>query len=279
MKQIASRQNPLVARCRAVARNEMRALMLLDGAHLVGEAIAAGAKIVNAVVLSSQTSRPEIAALVDRLEQRGIPVASATSAVMAAVSPVRSTSAIVALAARPDRKSADLFKAAAGMVVVACGVQDPGNVGAIVRVAEAGGATGVVATAGSADPHGWKALRGSMGSALRLPIARCGSPADAVAAARAHACAVVATLPRGGRPFTDARLDGPLAILVGGEGAGLPDSVVDAADERVTIPMRSPVESLNAAVTAALLVYEARRQRSAMASAGQREARRARGGR
>ena len=86
--------------------------------------------------------------------------------------------------------------------------------------------------------------------------------ATAVADARRHGCRIVATVPRGGRSLFDVDLTGPVAVLIGGEGAGLPPALVDAADERVTIPMQAPVESLNAAVTAALIVYEARRQRA-----------------
>jgi TrmH family RNA methyltransferase len=149
------------------------------------------------------------------------------------------------------------------LVVIVVDVQDPGNAGAIVRVAEAGGATGVIASGVTADPFGWKALRGSMGSALRLPVVNGGAAAEAIADARRHGCRVIAAAPRGGRSVFDIDLTGPVAILIGGEGPGLAPSVVDAADERVTIPMQAPVESLNAAVTAALLVYEARRQRQA----------------
>jgi len=141
-------------------------------------------------------------------------------------------------------------------------VQDPGNLGAIVRVAEAAGGTGVVAAGASANPFGWKALRGSMGSGLRLPMAIGIDAGAAVADARKHGCRIVATAPRGGTPIFDVDLKGPLAVLIGGEGPGLPPALVDAADERVTIPMQAPVESLNAAVTAALILYEARRQRS-----------------
>jgi len=141
-------------------------------------------------------------------------------------------------------------------------VQDPGNVGAIVRVAEAAGSTGLVAAAGSASPFGWKALRGSMGSALRLPVVAGVTADEAVAIGRGRGCRIVAAVPRDGRPIFDADLAGPLVILIGGEGRGLPGPLADAADERVTIPMQAPVESLNAAVTAALLLYEARRQRS-----------------
>ena len=89
---------------------------------------------------------------------------------MDALSPVRSSSAIVALAERPRDRSTRVYAGAGPLVVIAVDVQDPGNLGAIVRVAEAAGATGVVAAGASADPFGWKALRGSMGSALRLPI-------------------------------------------------------------------------------------------------------------
>ena len=140
-------------------------------------------------------------------------------------------------------------------------VQDPGNVGAIARVAEAGGATGLIAAGASADPFGWKALRGSMGSSLRLPVVSA-SAAEAIADARRHDCRIVAAVPRDGRTLYDAQLGGPVAILIGGEGAGLPPALCDSADERVTIPMAPPVESLNTAVAAALVVYEARRQRA-----------------
>ena len=88
-------------------------------------------------------------------------------------------------------------------MLIACDVQDPGNLGAIVRVAEAAGASGLIAAGQCADPFSWKALRGSMGSALRLPIA-IGDTADAATAeARRHGCRVVATLPRDGTPLFD----------------------------------------------------------------------------
>jgi TrmH family RNA methyltransferase len=130
-----------------------------------------------------------------------------------------------------------------------------------VRVAEAGGASGVVVAGTSADPYGWKALRGSMGSALRLPIERTSLLDDAVRGARARGCRLIATLPRGGRALGEVDLRSAAAILIGGEGAGLPEAIVRQADERLSIPMRPPVESLNAATAAALVVYEARRQR------------------
>jgi TrmH family RNA methyltransferase len=261
MKQIASRQNPLIARFRAAAHNEDRAVVLLDGPHLVAEAIAAGMQIADAVVSSGERSRPDMMDLVGALERSGVPVSEATSAVMAAVSPVRSASAIVALGARPSDRRAAIFGHSRPVVVMACGVQDPGNVGAIVRVAEAASATGFVAAGPSADPFAWKALRGSMGSALRLPVAIEADEQVVLDHARKSGCRIVVAVPRGGQRLFDADLTGPLLIAVGGEGAGLSPIVSAAADIRITIPMAAPVESLNTAVSAALLLYEAARQR------------------
>jgi TrmH family RNA methyltransferase len=260
MKRISSRQNPLIARFRAAIHNEDRQSLLLDGPHLVGEAIAAGIKIDHVMVSSGDQANPEIAALLDSLERHGSDVSEATSAVMAAVSPVRSPSAIVALGARPA--PAGVFGGPDEFVVIACGVQDPGNVGAIVRVAEAAAATGFIAAGPTADPFAWKALRGSMGSALRLPIAVDADEATAVAEARTRGCRVAAAVPRGGTPLFGADLTGPLALLVGAEGAGLPAGLADSADIRLTIPMAPRVESLNTAVSAALMLYEAMRQRA-----------------
>jgi TrmH family RNA methyltransferase len=186
---------------------------------------------------------------------------------MNALSPVQSASPVVAIAARPvddasrDSRASRVY-GGVPLILIALDVQDPGNVGAIVRVAEAGGASGVVCAGACADPFGWKALRGSLGSALRLPILVHRDSREAIDEARRHRCRIVATAPRGGQPLFDADLRGPLAVLIGGEGAGLAASQIGEADARITIPMQSPVESLNTAVSAALIVYEARRQRA-----------------
>lgn len=263
MRHITSRQNPLVTHYRAVAGGDDRTVMLLDGPHLVADALAAGASLTQAAVTPAALDDPDTRALAAKLDEAGVEVVSVTAPVMAALSPVRSPSPIVALAVRRVGQLRDLFGPAEPIVVCIYDVQDPGNVGAIIRVAEAGGATGVITAGQSADAFGWKALRGSMGSALRLPIVPAADLLDPLREARNRGCRIVAAVPRGGRAPDLLPLDGPLVILVGGEGRGLPPELVEAADARVTIPMARPVESLNAAVCAALLVYEARRQRLA----------------
>jgi TrmH family RNA methyltransferase len=258
---ITSRQNPLVARYRAIARGDDKDVLLLDGPHLVADALDAGLVLRQAAVASDALSRPGIRTLVARLAEMDVEVVTAAAPVMDVISPVRSSSAIVAIAARPAPDEGRLYAGGVPLVVIASDVQDPGNLGAIVRVAEAASATGVVAAGACADPFGWKALRGAMGSSLRLPIAVRDHADQALAEARRHGCRIVATTPRGGRSLFEINLKMPAAVLIGGEGPGLAPALVEAADERVTIPMQAPVESLNAAVTAALIVFEARRQR------------------
>ena len=235
--------------------------MLLDGAHLIADAIAAAITFQLAAVTPASSEEADVRVLVESLQHRGVEVVVVSASVMEAVSPVKTPSGIVALAQRPAVSADRLYGGPASLVVSAVDVQDPGNLGAIVRVAEAAGATGFVAAGGSANPFGWKALRGSMGSALRLPIASEVTAHDAITEARQHRCRIVAAVSREGRSLFDVDLTAPIHVLIGGEGQGLPASLTDAADDRVTIPMQAPVESLNAAVTAALIVYEAARQR------------------
>jgi len=259
---LTSRRNPIVAQYRDVTHGNADGRLLLDGAHLVADALAANVKIEHAIVASAASGDAEIGPLLAQLSARGIDTALASSTVMAGVSPLRSPSAIVAIARRPEANIGRSYAGASPLLLIVSDVQDPGNMGAIVRVAEAGGATGVLAAGVSADPYGWKALRGSMGSALRLPLARVEDAERAVAEARSRGCTVIATAPRGGRSVFDVDLRSPAAVLIGGEGQGLSHSLMASADERITIPMQAPVESLNAAVTAAIIVYEARRQRT-----------------
>lgn len=260
MERITSRQNRVVAQYRAAARGETGDVLLLDGAHLVSDALSARIPLQHVMVAAESEESSDVQPLVARAVAQRTIVAVASAKVMEAASPVRSTSPIIALANRNNLPS-DVYSTRQPCVLIACNVQDPGNLGAIARVAEAAGASGLIAAGQSADPLGWKALRGSMGSALRLPIASRDSVDEAVAEARQHRCRIVATVPRSGTSLTASDLRGPVAILIGGEGHGLPAAAIETADVRVTIPMQPPVESLNAAVTAALVAYEARRQR------------------
>lgn len=261
VRRITSRQHPVVLRARAIAAGTTRG-MLLDGVHLVESALDAGRTIHAAIVAGDACDRDDLAPLIERLSQAGVDLSSGSGPVMAAASPVRSPSPIVAIGDSPIWAPDGLFKKRPPLLVIAADIQDPGNVGAIVRVAEAAGASGVVAAGVSADPFSWKALRGSMGSALRLPVRSHVPPGEAIADARRHGCRIIATVPRGGRDLYASSLTGSVAILIGSEGAGLDRAIVDHADEHLTIPMEPSIDSLNTATAAAVILFEARRQRT-----------------
>ena len=266
LERIESRQHAVVKRFRTLARAAAGSGgdVLLDGEHLLEEALAAGVSVDVAVFshrnLDGSRSGP---ALAERTRASGARVLSARDDVFAAVSPVRQPSGVAAIARIESADLTSLFGKGGvpPLVLVVAGVQDPGNVGAIIRSAAAFGATGVVSTDGSASPFGWKALRGGMGGTFRVPVASGASIDGVLAEARAANVAVVAAVPAGGTPLPAARLDRGCAIVVGAEGAGVPDAAIAAASVRLTIPVRGPVESLNVATAAALILYEASRQR------------------
>ena len=266
MDRISSRQNALVKRFRALAtaRATDEPWVLLDGAHLVEEALGSDIAL-DAVVFSESAASTRLAALVERVTTSGVRPVIAADAVFPAVSPVQHPSGVAAIAQITARSLADVLRVRPHLLLMLDGVQDPGNLGAIIRAAEGCGATGVIVGEGSADPFGWKAMRGAMGSALRLPIVPRADLARAVAEATSAGVRVFAAVPRTGKPLPECDLRAPAAILLGGEGAGLSDALIGAASATLTIPMHPPVESLNVAIASALVLYEASRQRAHVA--------------
>ena len=264
MKAISSRQNAIVRAYRQLARepDPTGRRLLLDGAHLVREAQAAALPFESVVIAQSHVDREtEEHALARSLDRAGVDVASAGESVFAALSPVRTPSGIVAIALRHPTTMQAILTQAQLFVMVAVDVQDPGNVGALMRISEAGGVTGIIVAGDSANPFSWKAVRGSMGSALRLPVTRGASIAEVLQELQTSQTKMIAAVPRDGRDPDTVDWSGRIALLLGGEGQGLDPRVIGAMDERVTIPMEPPVESLNVAASAAILIYAARRSR------------------
>ncbi len=258
---ITSRRHPLVGRCRDAADGHAGEV-LLDGPHLVGDALAARLALHAVLVSEGADARPDIADILRLAHAAGHAVYRVTPAVLDAASPTRTPVGLLALTTLDLHDIARLVVPPPALVTVAIGVQDPGNVGTLVRSSEAAGATGFIAAGQSAHPFGWKALRGAMGSALRLPIARSADGLGAVRSARAHGLRIVALDASGDVDVYDADLRGPLALCAGGEGAGLPSAVLDESDLRLRIRMRAPVESLNVGVAASLVLFEVARQRA-----------------
>lgn len=257
---ITSRQNQRLKDIRRLRRSkgdrEERAL--LEGPHLVAEALAAGLRLEEVLATPDFLATPEGQRLVRALPAAPLEVAPD---LFEDLTDADSPRGILAVAPLPRSGAARLPVHEGGLYLYLDGLQDPGNLGALARVAEAAGAAGLVLSPGSAHPNHPRALRASAGSLLRLPVA-VGATADDLQDRLAPVEPRWAALdPRDGLGLWSAPLGGTLIFAIGAEGPGLSPSLLARADLRLTIPIEPPVESLNATVAAALVLFEARRRR------------------
>lgn len=259
---VTSRTNPHVKQLRAAFAGNARlanGLVAVEAENLLFEAIRSGV-LVDRIFLADDRAAPDwLPARVEVIEVDGEVLRSAVDTL--------SPQGIAALVRPPEWSLADVCRPAdSPLVLVAAGLQDPGNLGTLVRSAEAFGAACVLTTAGTVSIWNSKALRASAGSAFRVPVVRL-SAGDLIALQREglRLLAAVAGDSRSGSsptPAPQADLTGACALMVGNEGSGLGDDWLRLADASVTIPMPGPVESLNAAIAGSLLLYEAARQRA-----------------
>ena len=260
-EKITSRQNPLVKRAQRVRNGAQPAHMFIEGVRLVEEALEAELAIESLIYTPELASTDRGAALLARAAHKRFRGALVPEPLMRSICDVETPQGAVAIAMRPRFEIEDLFAGDAPLIAALEALQDPGNVGTIIRAAEAAGASGVIVSPGTAEPYGPKALRASMGSAFRLPVARGTALASAAAQARSRGMAVVAADAGGPLRYTDFDWTRPALLLIGNEGAGLSSEARALADESISIPLAPPVESLNAAVAAAVILFEAARQR------------------
>lgn len=244
-------------------RDEQR-VFVAEGPRLAREAIASGASIELALC-----ARGIGHGLVEELRGAGLAPAFTTPDVHRALQDARSPQPVLLVVRRRAIRIEDLLApvAAVPLVVVAHGIQDPGNLGSIVRTAEAAGASGMLVCGDSADLYHPRTVRATAGSIFRLPVLQT-NLADLTASLRDAGLQRVASSPDPGRDHDAVDLRGPTAILLGGEGAGLPRELRDAADVAVRIPMAAGVESLSVSAAAAVLLFEAARQRRSLSRDG-----------
>ncbi|MFZ0038091.1 MAG: RNA methyltransferase [Candidatus Acidiferrales bacterium] len=261
---IESRDNRWLKIFRAALRQGYlpeEGLIGLEGPHLVEEALRSGLDIET--LLTSPDGDKALETWPEE-SRRSVRILKISARLFQSVAGTEHPQGIAALVRPREWAFDDLVRDGAPLVVVLVGVQDPGNVGTAVRSAEAFGATGLVATKGTADPWSSKALRASAGSALRLPILRGIAPAVAMAQLRVAGLRILAASSKesgaAGKVLSDLR--DSCAIFIGNEGAGLPPEVERSADGLFAIPMASGVDSLNAGVAASVILYEAARQRN-----------------
>ncbi len=260
---ITSRHNPLVQHARAVRAGKEAALIFIEGVRLCAEAVAAGLLIEVAFFTDALVRDERGQELLVALERAGIRLSELSAPVFAVIADTKSPQGVVLLARRPrtDQATFEVRQQSAPLVVILHASNNPANAGAMVRVAEAAGATGIITTVGATDIFAPKALRGAMGSAFRLPLWTGAGFDEALAWCAARGIRTVAADPRAPHTHTEFDWTGPHALLMGPEADGLTTQETTAANVRIRIPMRPPVESLNVATALAVVLYEAARQR------------------
>jgi RNA methyltransferase, TrmH family len=258
---VTSRGNARVKQLRAAFAGQARlsgGLVGIEGETLLGEALRSGMMLKTVFV---RAGRELPAGL-----PRGLEVVWLAEEVFASAVETQSPQGVAALMVPPVWKLEDVVRDGA-LMLVAAGLQDPGNLGTLVRSAEAFGAAGVLTTQGTVSGWNQKAVRASAGSVFRVPVV--GVTMAELAGLRGRGVRLLAAVAAGlgdgeAGPVeaSTAEFRGSCAVMIGNEGAGLSAELVGMADTRVTIPCPGAVESLNAAVAGSLLLYEASRQRA-----------------
>jgi len=263
---VQSKQNPRLKQLRRALTHPLgeagpdgRILAGIEGPNLLAEAVRAGLRIACVFVAEGAENLLDALSLPAETDILLLPKSLLDSALS-----TEAPQPIAALVEPPEWTWAHFLGAPrnkAPLILVLAGLQDPGNLGAILRSAEAFGADGILSLPGTVSAWNPKAVRASAGSLFRLPVLAA-SPEHSIARLRDAGLKVLASTPHAAQPADLVDLTGPVALLIGNEGNGIPQALASQADGAITIPCPGPVESLNAAIAASVLLYEASRQRA-----------------
>jgi RNA methyltransferase, TrmH family len=260
---IASPSNPQiksVARLRDRRQRDSTGLTLVDGTREVRRALESGIDVVEAFVCEPMLAGEDARAALDALTARGIPTVSTTEAAFAKVAFGDRADGLIAVVRVPALRLDDLELPRDPLIVVLEGIEKPGNLGAVLRSADGAGADALIAASPRTDVFNPNAIRASAGTIFSIPIAAASSP-DVVGWLRERSIRVLAARVDADELYTAADLTGPLAIAFGSEADGLTEAWGAADIAAVRLPMRGIADSLNVSVSAAVVLYEARRQR------------------
>jgi TrmH family RNA methyltransferase len=262
LRRVDSRQNARVKELRrafAEAVPSQEGEVAIEGMHLVEEAIRSGIRL--ATVFFSESARERVHKLMPQLSSHTEALLLPDAAFASAV-PSETPQGVAALVRVKAASLESVLQASPALLVITAGLQDPGNLGTIARSGEAFGVTGLLLGERTVSPWNWKAVRASAGSLFRLPMTKV-ELTKALPEIKSRGTRVLATSSHKGTPIQEVDLRGPVAFVIGSEGAGVPKDVLAQADEIVAIPQSSRVESLNAGIAASIVLYEAARQRKA----------------
>jgi len=261
---VSSPANPRIraaARLRDRRERDRTGLSLVDGAREVRRALDSGVEVVEAFVSPGFAERPDGAAIVERLEAGGTDWVGATDPALARLAFGDRSEGVVAVIRPPAIGLERLMPPAHPLVVVAEGIEKPGNLGAMLRSADGAGADAVIVADPRTDPFNPNAIRASLGTIFSVPLAAASS-GDVLGWLAERGIRVLAASAAAELDYTAADLCGAVALVLGSEADGLSATWQDDRVTAVRIPMRGVADSLNVSVAAAVLLYEARRQRN-----------------
>ena len=264
LRRIEGRHNPLLKQLRQAFSRAQRTAegdCAIEGLRMLEEAIRSGLRFRAVFFRESAQDRaerllPQIGAHVETL--------LLPDKLFDASVPSETPQGVAALVRLKEFSLDDVLekeRLQVGPIVALAGLQDPGNLGTIIRSAEAFGSAGIILGEGTVSPLNAKAVRASAGSIFRLPVVAADGLEDVVTRLRAENIRLIATSSHKGTPLDQADLTGPIAVFIGSEGSGLARGLMTQMDEVVAIPHTAQVESLNAGVAGSIILYEAARQR------------------
>jgi RNA methyltransferase, TrmH family len=258
---ITSPANERLKQARRVRDGREPELIFVEGERLIEECLQAELRLEACFHAPELSARAE--KIVAELGRRNCPLFPTADAVLATVSDTVNTQGLIVLAERPAATLKQMLgaRAGAGLFVALDAVQDPGNLGTIIRTAEASGAGGAIALSGAVEAFAPKTLRSAMGSAFRLPLVAEVTVDELIVAANTEGLTLVTTEAQAETVYTAYDWRQPTLVIFGNEARGVSAALRERAAVRLRIPLRAPVESLNVAAAAAIVLFEAARQR------------------
>ncbi len=256
---ISSPVNPQLKFARRVREGKEPEAIFIEGERLCEEALKSGLSLI--VAFHSPDPSPRSQRILASLHQQNCYTYETTPEAFEAVSDTVNSQGIIIIAQRPVWNFDQVITASSNLLMTFDAIQDPGNAGTILRTAEAAGVQGLTAIRGTTDCTSPKALRSAMGAAFRLPILANLEAEQIIAACREHNITVAATASEGSLVYSDYDWRQPTMVIFGNEANGVKPEILAACDVRLNIPLQAPVESLNVASAAAIILFEAARQR------------------
>jgi RNA methyltransferase, TrmH family len=261
---IASKDNPLLKTIRRMmsgARRSPEQLVAVEGIRMLEEVNKAGCEIETVVYSELFGSDGREKSLLDAWLSKQITIYRTGEKLFQSISGVQTPQGAIALIRAPKLLLGDIMPSANALILCACEVQDPGNMGTLIRTAAAAGATMICTTKGAVSARNPKSIRSSAGAFFHLPVIEHADANDIQAYCNTHSIRPYRTDPRKGMLYTQADFRCPCAIFLGNEGSGMPQDATSGFTS-IHIPMAEGVESLNVAMAGAVILFEAFRQRS-----------------